>query len=317
MNDVKELRAVYAETLCSLADKDKRIVVLEADLMKATGTGIFKERFPNRFVDVGVAEQNMIGVAAGLSAYGKIPFANTFAPFATRRVFDHITVSVAYAGLNVKICGTDPGVTAELNGGTHMSFEDVAIMRSLPNMTIFEPVDAVQLEKALPQIAEYYGPVYIRLYRRNAFTVYKDDYNFKLGKADVLQQGGDITIAATGCMVEQAIYAADLLQKEGVSVRLINVHTIKPLDKDAILQAAKETGAILTAENHSVIGGLGSAVAEVLSEEYPVPLKRIGVMDQFGEVGRKDDLMRKFGLTAQDIVKGAKDLLKLKAVRKA
>ncbi|NSW89683.1 MAG: transketolase family protein [Firmicutes bacterium] len=309
MFDDKELRAVYCESLIALAEKDERIVLLEADLMKASGTVPFKERFPERTVDVGVAEANMIGVAAGLSAFGKIPFANSFTAFATRRCFDQITISVAYAGLNVKIGGTDPGVTAELNGGTHMSLEDVGIMRTLPGMTIFEPVDGTQLKKAMPQIAAHYGPVYIRLYRRRAFKIFDDGYKFDLWKSDLLLDGKDVTLFVTGILVRSALDAAEILKVKGISAKVVNIHTIKPIDREGVISAARETGAVVTVENHNIIGGLGSAVAEVLIEECPVPMKRIGVADHFGEVGRKEYLFEKYHMTAGDIARAAEEVI--------
>jgi transketolase len=309
MLDEKELRAVYADCLIELAEKDERIVLVEADLMKASGTVPFKNKFPERTVDVGVAEANMMGVAAGLSTFGKIPFADSFAPFATRRCFDQVFISVAYAGLNVKIGGTDPGVSAELNGGTHMSFEDIGIMRNIPGMMIFEPVDATQLKKAMPQIAGHYGPVYIRLSRRQAEKIYDDSCDFELGKAQTLVDGKDATIIASGLMVKNALDAVELLKNEGIGVKVLNMHTIKPIDEEAVLGAARETGAIVTAENHSIINGLGSAVAEVLVENFNVPMKRVGVRDHFGEVGKKEFLMEKFGLMPVNIAKAVKEVL--------
>lgn len=311
MLEDKELREIYCESLIDLAEKDERIVLLEADLMKATGTLPFKQRFPDRTVDVGVAEANMIGVAAGLSAFGKIPFANSFTAFATRRCYDQITISVAYAGLNVKIGGTDPGVAAELNGGTHMSFEDMGIMRNIPGMTIFEPVDGVQLRKILPQVAAHAGPVYIRLFRRKAEKIFGTSDEFRLGKANRLREGTDATVFATGLMVANSLEAAKQLEKEGIGVRVVNMHTIKPLDVEEVVLAAEETGAVITAENHSIINGLGSAVAEVLAENRPVPMERVGVRDRFGEVGMKDYLMEALGLTAEDIANAVR-----KAVRR-
>ncbi|HIW77792.1 MAG TPA: transketolase family protein, partial [Candidatus Bilophila faecipullorum] len=257
----------------------------------------------------GIAEANMVGVAAGLSACGKIPFVHSFATFASRRCFDQIAISVCYAGLNVKIVGSDPGVGAELNGGTHMALEDMGIMRTLPGMTVFEPTDSVQLRKALPAVARHEGPVYIRLFRRKAEKVFDDDYVFTLGKADLLRDGSDVTIIASGVCVANALQAAAMLAGEGVSARVLNMHTVKPVDAEAVLRAAEETGAVVTAENHSVIGGLGSAVAEVLAEGRPAPLERVGVKDHFGQVGKAPYLMGVFGITPADIAKAARKAL--------
>ncbi len=306
MVNEKELRQIYAELLLELAEKDERIVVLEADLMKATGTTAFKEKYPNRFIDVGVAEANMIGVSAGLAVAGKIPFAHSFTPFATRRVLDQIAISIAYAKLNAKIGGTDPGVTAELNGGTHMSVEDAGLIRGIPNMIIVEPADGVQLKALLPQIAAIDSPVYMRLARKSKDQYYEKGTKFELGKIHELKSGTDVTIICSGIMIKNALDASGILEKEGINARILNMHTLKPVDSETIIKAAKETGAIVTAENHSIINGWGSAVSEVLSENYPVPLERIGIRDHFGEVGLTDFLLEKYKMTAEDIVAAAK-----------
>ncbi|MFU0828583.1 MAG: 1-deoxy-D-xylulose-5-phosphate synthase [Lachnoclostridium sp.] len=306
------LRETYTDLLIEYAKKDDRLVIVEADLMKAGGTTRFGQEFPERTVNVGIQEANMIGVAAGMSAMGKIPFTHTFTPFATRRCCDQVTLSVAYAGLNVKITGSDPGVTAELNGGTHMSMEDVAIMRNIPGMVIYEPVDSAQFKKAFPQIIEHYGPVYIRLLRRNAVKIFDDNCDFELGKGIVLKEGKDVTIFATGIMVAEAILAEEELAKMGISAEVINIHTIKPLDEELVLKSAKKTGAVVTAENHSVLNGLGGAVAEFLSENYPVVVKRVGVKDHFGEVGLTPFLQKKYGLTSKEIVEAAKCAISMK-----
>lgn len=316
MLDNKELRAVYAEELCKIAENDDRIVLVEADMSRAGGTYIFKDKFPNRSINVGVAEANMIGVAAGLANYGKIAFTTTFTPFATRRVLDQVTISVAYTGLNVKMVGTDPGICAELNGGTHMSFEDIAVIRAIPGMVIFEPVDAQQLKKALPFILKHNGPVYMRLFRKLAEKVYDDDCEFELGKAVTLREGKDATIFASGIMVKESLDAASILASEGISVRVSNMHTIKPIDEDAIIKAARETGAIVTAENHNIIGGLGSAVSEVLVENACVPMKRIGITDHFGEVGKMPFLKEKYKITSNDIADAIKSVIKRKYANK-
>ena len=309
MLEAQEMRTVYCETMIALAKEDPRIVDVEADLTGAHGMKPFKAAYPERSFNVGIAEANMVGVAAGLSACGKIPFVHSFATFASRRCFDQIAISVCYAGLNVKIVGSDPGVGAELNGGTHMALEDMGIMRTLPGMTVFEPTDSVQLRKALPAVARHEGPVYIRLFRRKAEKVFDDDYVFTLGKADLLRDGSDVTIIASGVCVANALQAAAMLAGEGVSARVPNMHTVKPVDAEAVLRAAEETGAVVTAENHSVIGGLGSAVAEVLAEGRPAPLERVGVKDHFGQVGKAPYLMGVFGITPADIAKAARKAL--------
>ena len=298
----RQLRDIYVELLIKYAKIYPEIVIVEADLMKASKTTAFFELFPNRSINVGVAEANMIGVAAGLANMGKIPFTHTFTPFATRRVFDQVTLSVAYAKLNVKMVGSDPGVMAQLNGGTHMSLEDVGLMRNLPTMTIFEPVDGVQLAQMFPQIIEHNGPVYIRLLRQDFDPIFADDQTFVLGKATPIILGNDLSIFASGIMVKEALDAQKILLEEGVSVSVINIHTIKPIDKEAIIAEAKRTNAVVTAENHNIINGLGSAVAEILGENYPTVMERVGILDHFGEVGKKDFLMEKFGLKAHHIV---------------
>lgn len=299
------LRETYVDLLMEYADKDERIAIVEADLARAAGTLRFQETFPERTVDVGVAEANMIGVAAGMSAMGKIPFTHTFTPFATRRVCDQVTLSVAYAGLNVKCVGSDPGVTAELNGGTHMSMEDVAIMRNIPGMIVFEPTDSEQLKKAFPQILEHYGPVYIRLLRRNAVKIFDENCEFRLGKGIVLKEGRDVSIFASGIMTAEALEAAEILKEEGIDAEIINIHTIKPLDEELVIQSARKTGAVITAENGSIINGLGAAVAECLGENCPTVMKRVGVRDHFGEVGFTDYLQEKYGLKAKNIAEAA------------
>ncbi len=301
----QNMRDIYVELLIDYAEKNPNVVIVEADLMKALGTTKFYERFPNRTINVGVAEANMIGVAAGLANMGKLPFTHTFTPFATRRVFDQVTLSVAYSQLNVKMVGSDPGVMAELNGGTHMSLEDVGIMRNIPTMTIVEPVDGVQLAALFPQIAEHNGPVYIRLLRKSFSPIFEANQEFTLGKATTIKTGIDVTIIATGIMVQEALDARELLAKSGISASVINIHSVKPIDKEAIIEAAKKTNAIVTAENHNIINGLGSAVAEVLSENYPTILERIGTKDHFGEVGKADFLMEKFELKAKNIAEAA------------
>ena len=309
----RRLRETYVDLLIEYAKKDPRIVIVEADLSNAAGTKRFTAEFDGkRTVDCGIQEANMIGVAAGMNAMGMLPFTHTFTPFATRRVCDQVTLSVAYAGLNVKMMGSDPGVTAEMNGGTHMSMEDISIMRNIPGMIIYEPVDSAQLKSIFPQIIGTDKPVYIRLLRKNATKIWEDGESFELGKGKKLLDGKDVSIFATGIEVAEAMIAAEELKKDGISAEVINIHTIKPLDEEIVLNSCKKTGAVVTAENHSVIGGLGSAVAEVLSEKLPRPLKRIGVMDHFGEVGRTDLLMDKYHLKASDIVKAATEAIAMK-----
>ena len=306
MTDEREVRQTMAAGLVSAAAKDDRIVVLDADLMSCHSTKCFLEAYPERFINVGIAEANLIGVAAGMAAFGKIPFAFSFAPFATRRCYDQIFISVAYSKLPVKIVGSDPGVMAEANGGTHMPFEDMSIMRAIPHMVCFEPTDATMLEKALPEIIDYPGAVYIRMFRKKAEKIYDDSLEFKLGKAVTLKDGGDVTLIASGIMVARALKAADELKEAGIDARVLNIHTWKPIDEDAIVSAAKDTGAIVTCENHTTAGGLGSAVAEVAAEKCPVPLEFVGVKNSFGEVGKEAYLSEKFGLTVSDIVAAAK-----------
>ncbi|MGI6777789.1 MAG: transketolase family protein [Acetivibrionales bacterium] len=311
-NRVKEeiaMRDAYCSTLIELAKKDGRIVVLDADLMKSMGMIPFQKAFPEKTFDVGVQEANMIGVAAGLSATGKIPFAHSFAPFATRRCFDQIFLSCGYARLNVRITGSDPGVTAAFNGGTHMPFEDMGILRNVPGITIMEPADSVMLKSILEQTVDRYGVFYMRLLRRNAVKIYEEGSTFEIGRAVQLKEGKDVTVFATGIMVDEALKAAEFLSKEGISVRVVNIFTLKPIDREMIIKCAEETGAVVTAENHSIINGLGSAVAEVLAENAPIPLERVGVKDLFGEVGPADYLIKRFEMTWEDIAAKVKKVL--------
>lgn len=294
--------------------KDDRIVVIDADLAKASGTHAIREKFPERALDVGIAEANMASVAAGLSSYGFVPFITSFAPFTTRRNCDQLMLSVAYARQNVKIVGTDPGITAELNGGTHMGNEDIAVIRAIPDMVIVEPVDEFQLKQALPQALKHYGPVYIRLFRKAIDPVFTaPDYKFDLFKADVYKEGKDVSIFASGIMMQESVAALELLKADGIDAELINIHTIKPIDRETVIKSVRKTGCAVTAENHSVIGGLKSAVSEVLSEEYPVPVRSVGVLDRFGEVGKLKDLKPAFKMTAEDIAAKAKEVIKLSA----
>jgi transketolase len=307
----KEMRAIYCETLMRLASGDKRIMVLEADLMKASGTMPFKNAYPDRGIDVGVAEANMVGIASGLSAAGKIPFAATFGCFASRRVFDQFFISANYARLNVKLTGTDPGVTAAYNGGTHMPFEDIGMMRLIPGISIFEPSDPVSLEKLLEAAAAHNGCTYMRLHRKGIAKIYSDAEKFSLGKGKVLRDGKDVTIIALGAvLVPEAVKAAKTLEEQGISAAVIDILTVKPLDRELVLDYASKTGRIVTAENHQVSGGLGSAVAELCSRERPVPIAMIGVQDEFGEVGTQAWLQERYKMTAAEIVLRAKELTK-------
>jgi transketolase len=307
--DPKETRVAFCEALIEMAERNENIVVLDADLMSAMGTKPFQARFPERTIDCGVQEANMIGVAAGLSAVGKIPFAHTFAPFITRRACDQIFVSAAYARLNVKLIGSDPGITAALNGGTHMPFEDMGIMRLFPTMTVLEPSDAVMLKDLLNQIADIYGMFYVRLVRKNVIQVYEKGSRFSIGKAVQLRDGSDVTVIASGYCVGEAIRAADALKSQGISTRVLDMFTWKPLDAEAVAAAAKETGAVVTAENHNVIGGLGSAVADALAKTHPAPMEMIGVQDEFGEVGPVEYLAERYGLTTSHIAEAVKKVL--------
>lgn len=309
MTDEREMRQTLANALVERAKTDNRIVVIEADLMSCHATKVFKQAFPERFVNVGIAEQNMMGIAAGMSTMGKIPFAYSFGPFATRRCYDQIFISIAYAHQHVKIVGTDPGVTAEYNGGTHMPFEDMSLMRAVPQMVCFEPTDATMLEKAVDQIIDYPGSVYVRLQRKKAEKVFDDSLNFELGKAITVREGKDVTLIASGIMVARAVEAAEHLKEEGVDARVVNIHTWKPIDKDAIVKCANETGAIVTCENHNVVNGLGSAVAEVVCQHSPVPMRFVGVKDEFGQVGKNAYLSEQYHITANDIVAAAKELV--------
>lgn len=301
-------REAYGKALAKLGMENKKIVVFDADLSKSTKTADFKAVCEDRFFDMGIAEANMVGVAAGMSTCGKIPYVSTFAMFAAGRAFEQIRNSVCYPNLNVKICATHAGLTVGEDGASHQSVEDLSLMRSVPNMTVINPSDAVEAEAAINAVAEYYGPCYVRL-GRAAVDVVNDfeGYKFEIGKGVQLREGSDAAIIATGIMVQESIKAHDMLKAEGINTRVINIHTLKPLDKEIIVNAAKETGLIVTAEEHSIIGGLGSAVAEVVCEECPVKMKRIGIKDEFGQSGKPDELLKLYGLTADDIVKAVKE----------
>jgi transketolase len=307
----KATRESYGEALTELAEEIPNLVVLDADLAAATKTGIFKKKYPNRFFDCGIAEGNMIGVAAGLAASGKIPFASSFAMFAAGRAFEQIRNSVGYPHLNVKIGATHAGISVGEDGATHQCCEDIGLMRTIPGMVILNPADDVEAKAAVRAAALYEGPVYLR-FGRLAVPVINDPetYHFEMGRGVTLRDGRDITIVATGLMVAQAVKAAAELEREGVDARVINIHTIKPLDRELIVKAARETGAIVTVEEHNVIGGLGEAVASAVCEQYPVPVIKIGVEDRFGYSGPAAVLLEQFGLCAGNIVSVVKKALK-------
>ena len=307
------MRDAYGKTLVELGKINKNIVVLDADLSVSTKTSMFAKEFPDRFFDLGVAEQDMISTAAGLAACGKIVFASTFAVFGSGRAWDQVRVSMAYTRLNVKLVVTHGGITTGEDGATHQANEDLAIMRVIPNMTVIVPADAVETVHVIKALMKEYGPAYVRLSRLPTPIVHdSNNYDYRIGKGVVMKQGNDATIIATGIMVHHSIEAAGRLSKEGISARVVNMHTIKPLDRELIIRCAQETGAIVTAEEHSIIGGLGGAVAEVLVENMPVPMTRRGIKDMFGESGRPDELLEKYGLTSKDIVSGVKSVLKRK-----
>jgi len=297
-----ELRKVYGLTLAELAEQDPRIVVVEADLSKASGTNpTFSEAHPDRFVDVGVAEANMIGLGAGLAVEGKVPFCASFTPFATRRVYDQLTISVAYANTNVKIVGTAPGITTGPNGGTHMCFQDLAIMRVMPNMVVLAPCDAYELRACVRWMAEYEGPVYMQMIRMKQPAIFDEDYAFAPEPCRRLHEGDDVTLVSTGYTAPLALQAARELEAEGVGVDLLHYPCIKPFDADTLVESARRTGGVVTVENGNVLGGLGGAVCEVLSEAQPTPVKRLGVHDQFGEVASEEYLLNKHGFNVQHI----------------
>ena len=298
-------RAAYGHALKTEVYKNPNVVVLEADLGNATKSNAFKEVAPERYFNMGISEQDLIGTAAGFAAAGKIPLASTFAVFATGRAFEQVRNSVCYPKLNVKICATHAGLTVGADGGSHQAIEDISLMRTLPNMTVINPADAKEAEAAVLAAIDYQGPVYIRLGRAETKDIHDDSYHFEWGKAEVLRQGADVSIFATGIMTAKALDAAETLAKQGIQAEVINVHTIKPLDEETVIASAKKTGKVVTAEEHSIIGGLGSAVAEVLARQCPTKQAFVGVQDSFGESGSPDDLLEKYGLTAEDIVKAA------------
>jgi transketolase len=302
-------RDAYGETLVELGGQQPEIVVLDADLSGSTKTAPFAKKFPERFFNMGIAEANMVGTAAGLAAVGKVPFLSTFAIFAAGRAWEQIRQSVAYPKANVKVVATHGGITVGEDGGSHQSVEDIAIMRAIPNMTVMVPADGVETKLAVQAAARYKGPVYIRLGRNKVPTVFPADYPFAIGRGAQLADGTDLTFVTTGMMTAQAQQAVELLKQEGVSARLVHLGTIKPLDGEILLRAARETGAIVTAEEHSVVGGLAGAVAEFLAENAPVPLVRVGIQDRFGTSGKAEELIKYFGLMPVDLVEAARRVL--------
>jgi len=300
------MREIYCETLTQLAEENENIVVLDADLISSSGMKPFFKKFPDRAIQCGVAEANMIGIASGLSAMGKIPFAHSFGCFASRRVCDQIMISAAYARQNVRIVGSDPGITAAYNGGTHMPFEDMGVLRSIPGITLIEPTDPVMLADLVKQLGKLYGVYYLRMARKNVTAVYAEGSEFEIGRGNVLADGSDVTIIASGIMIAEALKAAAILSAENVSARIVDMFTWKPVDAGLVELCARETGALVTAENHNIIGGLGSAVAEAAVQSYPVPIEMVGINDSFGQVGTEDFLRAEYDLTAAAIVRAAK-----------
>lgn len=305
-------RDAYGKTLVELGRENEKIVVLDADLSGSTKTALFAKEFPERFFNAGIAEANMVGMAAGLAAGGMLPFASTFAIFAAGRAFEQIRQSLAYPGMNVKIVATHSGVTVGEDGGSHQAIEDLAIMRSLPNMTVLCPADAPETAAAIRAVAEYDGPVYVRLGRAKVPVVFPEECTFKIGKGNILRDGSDMTFITTGLMTAQALEAAEILSEENINAQVVHMGSIKPIDVELILQAARKTGAIVTAEEHSIIGGLGGAVCEVLAEGCPTPVERVGLRDVFGQSGTGDDLLVHYGLTPAHLVEAAERVLQRK-----
>ena len=302
-------RDAYGQALAELGALNDKVVVLDADLSKSTKTNDFKKVFPERFFNMGIAEQNLLGTAAGFAAAGKIPFASSFAVFAVGRAYDQIRNSIAYPKLNVKIAATHAGLTVGEDGGSHQMLEDIALMRALPNMTVIVPADGVETKQVIMAAAAYDGPVYIRLGRPKVPVLFDESYQFEIGKGVVLKDGADVTLVATGIMVSKAMEAAEALAADGISAAVVNISTIKPLDQQLIIEMAQKTGAMVTCEEHNIYGGLGSAVAEVLVEHCPVPMARVGVEDSCGESGLPDQLLEKYGLTAANIADKAKAVI--------
>lgn len=310
MEEMKATRQSYGEALVELGEKNKNVVVFDADLSSATKTGIFKEKYPDRFFNMGIAEQNMVGTAAGMSTCGYVPFVSSFAVFLAGRAYDQIRASVAYPKLNVKLCATHAGITVGEDGATHQMIEDLSLMRTMPNMTVMSVSDDVQTKWAINEIAKFDGPVYVRLCRLDSPVIYNNETKFEIGKGVQLGDGSDATIIATGITVPEALKAKEILESKGINVRVVDMHTIKPIDKDLILKCAEETNAIYTVEDHSIIGGLGSAVMEVLSENKPMKVIRIGINDCFGKSGNARKLMEYFGIDGISIANKIENTLR-------
>ena len=308
-----EMKTTFANVMDELAANDPAVAYFDCDVLNSTGMLGFCKKYPERGVDCGIQEANMISVAAGASAVGMKPFTQTFGPFAARRVIDQVYISAAYAKLNVRMFGCDAGVTASYNGGTHMPIEDMGLMRTIPEVTLIEATDSVMLADLMRQTKDMYGVFYFRTTRKVTDQIFEEGSTFEIGKAVTLREGTDLTLITSGYCVSDTLAAAEALAAEGISARVLNIFTWKPIDEEAIIAAAKETGAIVTVENHNIVNGLGSAVAEVVAENYPIPMKRIGVPDRFGEVGSIDYLKGIFGMTKDDIIKAAKDILSRKA----
>lgn len=309
MADKMATREAYGKALVELGKKYDNLVVMDADLSGSTKTAVFAKEYPERFFNMGIAEQNMYGAAAGLAVSGKIVCASTFAMFAAGRAFEIIRNSIGYTHANVKICATHAGITVGEDGATHQTFEDIALMRTIPGMTVINPSDGISTAKLLEKAMEIDGPCYVRLGRSAVPVFYDESADFEIGRGKTVRDGSDVTVIATGIMVNEAVMAAEELKKQNIDVRVIDIHTIKPIDRDIIIKAAKETGAIVTAEEHSVIGGLGSAVAEVTAAEAPVKMRFVGQHDVFGESGKPEELKQKYGMTAADIVKAVRELI--------
>ena len=301
-DEKKATRASYGEALASLGEKNKNIVVLDADLSSATKTSEFAKKFSDRFFNIGIAEQDMVGTAAGFATCGKIPYVSTFAVFAAGRAYDQIRNSVCYPNLNVKICATHAGITVGEDGATHQMLEDLALMRSLPNMKVFSSSDDVQTKYIIKEISKIQGPCYVRLARLSTPIIYDENQQFEIGKMVQIGDGTDATIFATGVTVSEAIKAQEELKQKGINVRVIDVHTIKPIDEEMIIKCAKETKRLISVEDHNVIGGLGTAIADVLAEKYPAKLEKIGINDTFGKSGKAEELMHYFGINKEGIV---------------
>ena len=304
--EAKEMRTVFAETMMEMARTDPRVLYMDCDLMNSIGMVPFSREFPERTINCGIQEANMIGVASGLSATGMTPYVHTFGVFASRRAADQVFLSAAYGKMNVRIIGSDPGLTAAGNGGTHQPFEDLGIMRGIPEITVIEPTDSVMLRDMLLQTKDRYGVFYIRLSRKKSERVYEPGSTFEIGKAVEVRPGHDVALISSGICVADSLRAAELLAAEGISARVLNLFTLKPIDKEAVIAAARETGAIVTAENHNILNGLGSAVAEVLAENIPTPMERVGVPDVFGEVGTMDYLKERYAMRPEDIAAAAR-----------